>query len=186
MEELRKGHPNDKHWTETEQLAYWINAYNAFTVELILDHYPVASIRDIKEGVPFINSVWDIDFIKIEGKTYSLNDIEHRILRREFDEPRIHFAIVCASISCPKLRNEAFEAAGQVFRHSKQRNRPSIFYTIRSRTRYQRTKSPSRKYSSGLNRTSRKIKPFRSLFDLSCKPISIGILRFVIWSMTGD
>ncbi|MEO1438314.1 MAG: DUF547 domain-containing protein [Bacteroidota bacterium] len=107
---LSKGHPNDAHWSKEEQLAYWINAYNAFTVQLILDHYPVKSIREIKEGVPFINSVWDLDFIVIEGRRYSLNDIEHRILRREFAEPRIHFAIVCASISCPKLRNEAFEA----------------------------------------------------------------------------
>ncbi|MEM6722817.1 MAG: DUF547 domain-containing protein [Bacteroidota bacterium] len=107
---LEAGHPNEKHWSEAEQLAYWINVYNAYTIQLILDHYPVQSIRDIKEGVPFINSVWDLDFIQIEGHTYSLNDVEHRILRREFEEPRIHFAIVCASISCPKLRNEAFEA----------------------------------------------------------------------------
>lgn len=107
---LSSVHPNDKHWSESEQLAFWINAYNAFTVQLILDHYPIKSIRNIKEGLPFVNSVWDIDFIKIEGHVYSLNDIEHRILRRQYQEPRIHFAIVCASISCPKLRNEAFDS----------------------------------------------------------------------------
>jgi hypothetical protein len=105
---LKNNHPNQKNWTEKEQLAYWINAYNAFTVKLIVDHYPLKSIKDIKKGLPFINSVWDIKFIKIEGATYDLNNIEHSILRTKFNEPRIHFAINCASISCPNLRNEAF------------------------------------------------------------------------------
>jgi len=95
---LNTHHPNDKNWSKNEQLAYWINAYNAYTVELILKHYPVVSIKDIKKGLPFLNSVWDIEFIEIEGNTYDLNHIEHEILRKEFDEPRIHFAIVCASI----------------------------------------------------------------------------------------
>jgi len=57
-----------------------------------------------------INSVWDIQFIEIEGNTYDLNHIEHEILRKQFDEPRIHFAIVCASVSCPNLLNQAFTA----------------------------------------------------------------------------
>ncbi len=97
-------------WTDVERLAFWINAYNAFTIKLIIDHYPVSSIKDIKTGIPFINSVWDIDFFKIGGKEMDLNEIEHSILRMEFNEPRIHFAIVCASKSCPKLRNEAYTA----------------------------------------------------------------------------
>ena len=105
---LKNNHPNDKNWNEKEQIAYWINAYNAFTVKLIVDYYPLKSIKDIKNGLPFINSVWDIKFIKIEGATYDLNNIEHSILRSKFDEPRIHFAINCASVSCPNLRNEAF------------------------------------------------------------------------------
>ena len=96
-------------WNREEKLAYWINAYNAFTVKLIVDNYPVSSIKDIKKGIPFINSVWDMKFFEIGGKKMDLNEIEHSILRKEFNEPRIHFAIVCASESCPSLLNEAYE-----------------------------------------------------------------------------
>ncbi|MTI33514.1 DUF547 domain-containing protein [Xanthovirga aplysinae] len=111
LEELSQNIPQDS-WTREEKLAYWINAYNAFTVELIIDHYPVESIEDIGSlvQIPFVNSVFDIRFIDLNGKKYSLNFIEHLILRRRFKEPRIHFAIVCASYSCPKLRNEAYTA----------------------------------------------------------------------------
>ena len=108
LRQLSAHHPNKKNWTKDERLAYWINAYNAFTIELILKHYPISSIKDIKDGTAFINSVWDISFIKIEGQEYDLNNIEHNIIRKKFDEPRIHAAIVCASRSCPKLRREAF------------------------------------------------------------------------------
>jgi len=108
---LENNFPNKKNWSRDEQLAYWINAYNAFTVKLIVDHYPVKSIKDIKNGLPFVNSVWDIKFITIEGEEYDLNNIEHGIIRKEFGEPRIHFAVNCASYSCPRLRNEAFVAA---------------------------------------------------------------------------
>ncbi|WP_241695436.1 DUF547 domain-containing protein [Winogradskyella litoriviva] len=93
----------DDTWTKDEKLAYWINAYNALTVDLILRHYPVKSIKDIKD--PWDQRLWQF------GDTWqNLNDIEHKILRK-MDEPRIHFAIVCASISCPKLQNEAFTAS---------------------------------------------------------------------------
>lgn len=104
--------PDKKEWSTSAQLAYWINVYNAFTIKLIIDHYPIESIKDIgsKIQVPFINSPWDIKLIEIEGKKYDLNNVEHSILRKEFEEPRIHFAIVCASFSCPKLRREAFIA----------------------------------------------------------------------------
>ena len=103
--------PPQKSWSKQEQLAYWINAYNAFTVQLILKHYPLKSIKDIKAvNIPFVSSPWDIKFIKIGDQTYDLNYIEHSILRKQFDEPRIHFAINCASISCPNLRNEAYTA----------------------------------------------------------------------------
>ncbi len=102
--------PPTSDWSREEKLAFWINAYNAFTVKLIVDNYPVSSIKDIKKGIPFVNSVWDIKFFEIGGDKMDLNQIEHSILRKEFNEPRIHFSIVCASISCPKLRNEAFEA----------------------------------------------------------------------------
>ncbi len=103
LEKLRQSHPDKDSWSREERLAYWINAYNAFTLDLVLGHYPVESIKDI-------GSPWDIKFITIEGKEYSLNDIEHRILRKNYDEPRIHFAVNCASISCPVLLNEPYEA----------------------------------------------------------------------------
>ncbi|THH41345.1 DUF547 domain-containing protein [Neolewinella litorea] len=91
----------DAAWTREERLAYWINAYNAFTIQLILDNWPVKSIRDIDEP-------WDRKFITLEGKAYSLNQIEHEIIRPTFREPRIHFALVCAAISCPPLANQAY------------------------------------------------------------------------------
>lgn len=108
---LESAHPNDKNWTRNEQMAYWINAYNAYTVQLILRNYPVSSIKDIKKGVAFVNSVWDIKFIKIQGFMYDLNNIEHNILRAVYKDARIHAAINCASWSCPKLLGEAYTAA---------------------------------------------------------------------------
>ena len=99
-------------WTKDDQLAYWINAYNAFTVQLILDNYGVKSIKDIgaKIKIPFVNTPWDVKFITIGGKKMDLNNIEHGIIRKKFAEPRIHFALVCAAKSCPPLRNEAYTA----------------------------------------------------------------------------
>lgn len=112
LKKLQENHPNEKSWSKNEQLAYWINAYNAFTVKLICDNYPVKSIKDITSGpnIPFVNSPWDIKFINIEEETYDLNDIEHGIIRGNFEDARIHFAVNCASGSCPRLINEAFEA----------------------------------------------------------------------------
>ena len=97
-----------KSWSQKDQIAYWINAYNAFTVSLILQKYPVKSIKDIGGSIYKINTAWDIKFIKIGGEKYDLNNIEHKMLRKKFDEPRMHFAIVCASLSCAKLRREAY------------------------------------------------------------------------------
>lgn len=104
--------PDRKTWSKNQQLAYWINAYNAFTVKLIVDNYPVKSIRDLGPAlkIPMIKDVWHYKFFKIGGVESSLDEIEHSILRKEFDEPRIHFAINCASISCPPLLNEAYVA----------------------------------------------------------------------------
>ena len=102
---IMSANPPQDSWNKQVQLNYWINIYNAFTVKLIIDNYPVKSIKDI--GTP-TKGPWDIAFIKIGDKTYTLNQIEHEILRKQFDEPRIHFAIVCASFSCPMLRNEAY------------------------------------------------------------------------------
>lgn len=100
-----------KSWTRDQKLAYWINAYNAFTLELILEHYPVKSIKDIGSTIkiPFVSTAWDIKFIKIGDEEFDLNNIEHGIIRKEFNEPRIHFALVCAAVSCPKLQSRAYE-----------------------------------------------------------------------------
>ncbi|MBL3655478.1 DUF547 domain-containing protein [Fulvivirga sediminis] len=105
--------PDKAKWTREEQLAYWINAYNAFTIKLIVDNYPVKSIKDLKPtlNIPGIHTVWHRQFFKIGGIECSLDEIEHDILRKQFDEPRIHFAINCASYSCPPLRNEAYKAS---------------------------------------------------------------------------
>ena len=97
-------------WTRDQKLVYWINAYNAYTLDLILEHYPVKSIKDIGSTIkiPFVSTAWDVKFINIGGEEYDLNNIEHGIIRKEFDEPRIHFALVCAAVSCPKLQNRAY------------------------------------------------------------------------------
>ncbi|MFK7813026.1 MAG: DUF547 domain-containing protein [Maribacter sp.] len=92
-----------KGWSKNEKLAYYINLYNAATVKLILDNYPTNSIKDIKNP-------WGKDWVKTGDGLISLGDIEHKILR-EMNEPRIHFAINCASYSCPKLLNKAFTAS---------------------------------------------------------------------------
>ena len=90
-------------WTKYEKMAYWMNVYNAYTLKLIVDNLPLKSITDLKEP-------WDQKFIVLENRSFSLNQIEHEILRKEFQDPRIHFGINCASISCPVLHNKAFYA----------------------------------------------------------------------------
>ncbi|MGB4974959.1 MAG: DUF547 domain-containing protein, partial [Cyclobacteriaceae bacterium] len=101
-------HPPNKTWTANENKAFWINVYNAFTIKLIIDNYPVKSIKDLGGSLYKINTAWDIQFIKIGDETYDLNNVEHSKLRRVYNDPRIHFAVVCASKSCPKLINEAY------------------------------------------------------------------------------
>ena len=98
-------------WSRAERLAFWINAYNAFTVKLVLKHYPIASIRKIGwlPGAAFRERF--IPMPDLKGGTVSLDDIENGTLRADFREPRIHFALVCASRSCPMLRGEAYRAA---------------------------------------------------------------------------
>jgi hypothetical protein len=106
---------NPDKFNREEKLAFWINVYNAFTLQVVAANYPIKSIMDLNTGGKLIayllgKTVWDKEFITINNKKYSLNDIEHKILRK-MSEPRIHFAIVCASISCPELLNEAFESS---------------------------------------------------------------------------
>jgi hypothetical protein len=98
-----------RQYNKGEQMAYWINLYNAITVNLILDNYPIASIRDVKSGF-FSFGPWDKELITIEGESLSLNDIEHRILRPIWQDARIHYAVNCASIGCPNLQSSAFTA----------------------------------------------------------------------------
>jgi len=95
-----------------EQRAYWINLYNALTVQVILEAYPVRSIRDIdiSPGL-FSDGPWGKKLLTVEGEEISLDDIEHRILRPIWRDPRIHYAVNCASIGCPNLRPEAATAA---------------------------------------------------------------------------
>ncbi len=97
--------------SRAEQRAYWINLYNALTVKVVLEHYPVSSIRDIdiSPGL-FSFGPWDKKLVAIEGENLSLNDIEHRILRPIWKDARIHYAVNCASIGCPNLMPIAFSA----------------------------------------------------------------------------
>lgn len=104
LEEL-SDHPPTSDWSRNEQMAYWINAYNAFTVKLILKNYPVQKITDLHAGKP-----WDVRWIKLNNKSYSLNQIENDILRPRYGDARIHFAVNCAAVSCPPLMNKAYTA----------------------------------------------------------------------------
>lgn len=89
--------------SEKEKLAYWINAYNAFAIQALLDHDPVESIRDLGTYIP-PQEVWKKEWYKAAGKSISLDTIEHKILRPDFKDFRVHAAIVCASRSCPDLQ----------------------------------------------------------------------------------
>lgn len=119
-------------FSRVQQMAFLINAYNAFTIELILTRYP--RLKSIKDLGNFLSSPWKQRWISLLGETVSLNDIEHGVLRKRgvYDDPRIHFAVNCASIGCPMLREEAYmperldaqlEAQMQRFMSDRERNR---------------------------------------------------------------
>ncbi len=91
-----------------EQFAYWVNLYNALTVDLILDNYPIKSIKNL--GGFFSSGPWDDDVAVVAGTPITLNDIEHRILRPIWKDPRIHYAVNCASLGCPNLNPRAYDA----------------------------------------------------------------------------
>jgi hypothetical protein len=98
-----------RRYNPDQQLAYWINLYNALTVSVVLQHYPVSSIRDIDISPGFFaDGPWGKKLLTIEEQAVSLNDIEHRILRPIWQDPRLHYALNCASLGCPNLPNRAF------------------------------------------------------------------------------
>lgn len=101
---LQKTTPK-KDWSANKTKAFWINAYNAYTLQLILENYPIKSIMKIKKKG---KDAWNIPFANVGGKNYTLNYIEHEILRKDFNDPRIHVGVNCASGSCPQLGNFAF------------------------------------------------------------------------------
>lgn len=95
---------NISEFSDDEKMAYWFNLYNATTLNLILDNYPVDSIKDIDDP-------WSQKLVNVRGATMTLDEIEHDTLRENYDEPRIHFAVNCASIGCPNLKLTAWEAS---------------------------------------------------------------------------
>jgi hypothetical protein len=101
---LEQTFPN-KSWSANQEKAFWINVYNAYTLKMILDYYPVESITQINNKG---NNAWNTPFVKVGGKIYTLDHVEHEILRKKFKDPRIHVGVNCASKSCPKLANTAF------------------------------------------------------------------------------
>ena len=124
-------------WNENQKIAFLINAYNALTIELILTKYP--DLESIKDLGGFFSGPWKIKFFNLLGKKTHLDHIEHGILRKQFTEPRIHFALVCASIGCPALQTHAFTAdkldaqlsdAAKQFLRDKDRN----YYDTSSKT----------------------------------------------------
>ncbi len=108
LKDLSKVSKSEYHqFTKDQQLAFLINAYNAFTIKLIIDHYPVKSIKDIGG---FFKKPWSIKFFKLFGDDFTLDKVEHGTIRKKFKESRIHFAVNCASIGCPSIYKKAFIA----------------------------------------------------------------------------
>ena len=120
-------------WPSSQQQAFLINAYNAFTVELILTRYP--DLKSIKDIGSVFSSPWKLQWITLLGRKLSLDEIEHGLLRKPgaYDEPRVHFAVNCASVGCPMLREEAYVANRLEFQLSQQTQR---FMSDRSRNRW--------------------------------------------------
>jgi uncharacterized protein DUF547 len=98
---------------ERERLAFWINAYNAYTIALVNKYEERGSIKNIAEGIGFerAKGPWKQPVVQVGGKTYTLDEVENEIVRKQFHEPRVHFALVCAAMSCPLLRSEAYTGA---------------------------------------------------------------------------
>ena len=104
-----QGH-DPRHYARDEQMAYWINLYNAVTVRVVLDSYPVDSIKNIHEGVVPWTGPWGDVLVNVAGQPLTLDNIEHDILRAIWKDPRIHYAVNCASMGCPNLAPEVYTA----------------------------------------------------------------------------
>lgn len=151
-----------KSFTSKQQLALLINAYNAYTIKLVVDNYPIKSIKDIG-GI--FSSPWKKDFLYILDEKRNLDYIEHELIRKNYNEPRIHFAVVCASIGCPSLRNEAYidieldnqlEDASKNFLQDKTRN----YYDSKNKSLY--LSSIFKWYKSDFEKNSMTIQKFVS------------------------
>ncbi|MGH9370731.1 MAG: DUF547 domain-containing protein [Vicinamibacterales bacterium] len=108
-------HAEELAWSRQQRMAFWINAYNALTLRAIVDHYPIKAgwfSLGPRNSIRQIDGVWTALSWDVAGRKVTLDDIEHRILRPGFGDPRIHFAIDCASVSCPPLATRPYQAAG--------------------------------------------------------------------------
>ena len=108
------GQAQERAWPRDQRLAFWINAYNVFTLRAIVDRYPIRGswfTLAPRNSIRQIDGVWTTLRWQAAGRTLTLDDIEHKILRPEFKEPRVHFAINCASVGCPTLATEPYRAA---------------------------------------------------------------------------
>ena len=123
-----------KGFEEAEQIAFWLNVYNAYTIQLVASRGETASIRNINKalGIFRLKGPWSEDFVQAAGRTLTLDDVEHRILRHDYSEPRVHFAMSFGAVSAPRLRNEAYTGAllddqledqAQTFIHDATKNR---------------------------------------------------------------
>ena len=102
LDQLAAAKPDEMSYNE--QMAFWINAYNVLVIKGVIDHYPIKSVKKVK----LFNGFFSRLKFQVAGETYSLDHIEHDIIRKEFVDPRIHFALVCASISCPPIENKVY------------------------------------------------------------------------------
>ncbi|RYU82161.1 DUF547 domain-containing protein [Hymenobacter persicinus] len=110
LQTIRKTPPDEQQWSRPEQEAYWLNVYNAATVYMVLQYYPVQSMNEIKvKGLKGSKSAWEAASVTVGTREYSLNQIEREVLRNRFQDPRVHFALVSAARSCPPLLNEAYD-----------------------------------------------------------------------------
>lgn len=110
VQSLRRVKPDPTAWTPNETKAFWINAYNAAATSLVLDHYPVTSINDIRiKTIGGLKSPWEAPVLNVGGQLYSLNQIE-QLLLNQFHDPRVHFALMYAAASCPPVLAAAYDA----------------------------------------------------------------------------